>query len=121
MKEKATLRRLIAACAEMQSSAYGDFGEFETFLDEAETKIFKVAQQNRRETYSATGDMMEEVLHNLEVRTAERKCGDGRAHRLHQARRAHRRAAAREPDHRRGAPGRRQDVVGGQRRHARGA
>ncbi|HEX4406514.1 MAG TPA: DnaB-like helicase N-terminal domain-containing protein, partial [Polyangia bacterium] len=40
VKEKATLRRLIAACAEVQSSAYGDFGEFESFLDEAETKIF---------------------------------------------------------------------------------
>ena len=77
VREKATLRRLIAACAEVQSTAYGDFGEFETFLDEAETKMFKVAQQNRRETYSATGDLMEEVLHNLEVRTAERKAVTG--------------------------------------------
>jgi replicative DNA helicase len=77
VKEKATLRRLIAACAEVQSCAYGDFGEFEAFLDEAETKIFKVAQQNRRETYAATGDLMEEVLHNLEVRTAERKAVTG--------------------------------------------
>jgi replicative DNA helicase len=77
VREKATLRRLIAACAEVQSSAYGDFGEFEGFLDEAETKIFKVAQQNRRETYSATGELMEEVLHNLEVRTAERKAVTG--------------------------------------------
>src|SRR5256885_895752 len=68
--EKSTLRRLIAACADVQSSAYGDFGEFETFLDEAETKIFKVAQQNRRETYSSSGELMEEVLHNLEVRSA---------------------------------------------------
>jgi replicative DNA helicase len=77
VREKATLRRLIAACAEVQSSAYGDFGEFEGFLDEAETKIFKVAQQNRRETYAATGELMEEVLHNLEVRTAERKAVTG--------------------------------------------
>ncbi len=77
VREKATLRRLIAACAEVQSTAYGDFGEFETFLDEAETKIFKVAQQNRRETYSSTGDLMEEVLHNLEVRTSERKAVTG--------------------------------------------
>jgi replicative DNA helicase len=77
VREKATLRRLIAACAEVQSSAYGDFGEFEAFLDDAETKVFKVAQQNRRETYSATGDLMEEVLHNLEVRTSERKAVTG--------------------------------------------
>src|SRR4051794_12088520 len=77
VREKATLRRLIATCAEVQSTAYGDFGEFETFLDDAETKIFKVAQQNRRETYSATGELMEEVLHNLEVRTAERRAVTG--------------------------------------------
>jgi len=68
---------LIAACAEIQSRAYGDFGEFEGFMDEAETQIFKVAQQNRRETYSVVGDLMEEVLHNIEVRAAERKAVTG--------------------------------------------
>ena len=77
VKEKATLRRLISACAELQSSAYGDFGDFEQFLDEAETKIFKVAQQNRRESYSAASEMMEEVLHNIEVRASERKAVTG--------------------------------------------
>jgi replicative DNA helicase len=77
VREKATLRRLIAACADIQSSAYGDFGEFDSFLDESETKVFKVAQQNRRETYAATGELMEEVLHNLEVRTAERRAVTG--------------------------------------------
>src|SRR3569833_148792 len=77
VKEKATLRRLIAACAEIQSRAYGDFGQFEELLDEAETQVFKVAQQNRRETYSAAPDIMEEVLHNIEVRAAERKAVTG--------------------------------------------
>jgi replicative DNA helicase len=77
VKEKATLRRLIAACAEVQSRAYGDFGDFEDFLDEAETQIFKVAQLNRRESYVAVGDMMEEVLHNIEVRASERKSVTG--------------------------------------------
>jgi replicative DNA helicase len=77
VKEKATLRRLIAACAEIESSAYGDFGDFELFLDEAETKVFKVAQQNRRESYSAASEMMEEVLHNIEVRASERKAVTG--------------------------------------------
>ena len=36
VKEKATLRRLIAACAEIQSRAYGEFGSYEQFLDDAE-------------------------------------------------------------------------------------
>jgi replicative DNA helicase len=77
VKEKATLRRLIAACAEIQSRAYGDFGNFEEFLDEAETQVFKVAQQNRRESYSAVNEIMEEVLHNIEVRASERKAVTG--------------------------------------------
>ena len=94
MQEKATLRRLIATCAEVQSSAYGDFGEFETFLDEAETKVFKVAQQNRRETYSSIGELMEEVLDNLEVRHRERQGGHRRPDRLHQVRRDTRRGCS---------------------------
>jgi len=77
VKEKATLRRLIAACAEIQSRAYGDFGQFDEFLDEAETQVFKVAQQNRRETYSTATEIMDEVLHNIEVRAAERKAVTG--------------------------------------------
>ena len=32
----------------MQSRAYGEFGDYEEFLDEAENDIFKVAQQTRR-------------------------------------------------------------------------
>src|SRR4051812_44446980 len=62
VKEKATLRRLIAACSEVQSRAYGEFGNFEEFLDEAETSIFKVAQQNRKESFSPIGDHMGKVL-----------------------------------------------------------
>src|SRR3954466_7480414 len=56
VREKSTLRRLIATCAEVQSTAYGDFGEFETFLEGAETKIFKVAQESHGETYSSPCD-----------------------------------------------------------------
>ena len=77
VKEKATLRRLISACAEIQSRSYGDFGDFEQFLDEAESQVFRVAQQNRKETYFSSGEMMDEVLHNIEVRAAERKAVTG--------------------------------------------
>ena len=47
VKEKATLRHLIAATAEVQSSAYGDFGQFDEFLEGAEAKIAKVVQRGR--------------------------------------------------------------------------
>ena len=63
------MRRLIAACAEVQSTAYGDFGEFETFLDEAETKVFKVVR-NRRETATATREQIADaVMNEIERRT----------------------------------------------------
>ncbi len=77
VKEKATLRRLITTCAEVQSRAYGEFGNYEEFLDEAETKVFKVAQQTRRESFRAVGDMMAEVLSSIEERARERKAVTG--------------------------------------------
>jgi replicative DNA helicase len=73
VKEKSTLRRLISTCAEVQSRAYGEFGNYEEFLDEAENAIFKVAQQTRRESYSTVGEMMGEVLESIEERARERK------------------------------------------------
>jgi replicative DNA helicase len=73
VKEKATLRRLISACSEIESRAYGEFGNYEEFLDEAENAVFKVAQQTRKETYSSVGEMMSEVLESIEERARERK------------------------------------------------
>ena len=73
VKEKSTLRRLIATCAEVQSRAYGEFGNYEEFLDEAENAIFKVAQQTRKDSYSTVGEMMGEVLESIEERARERK------------------------------------------------
>jgi replicative DNA helicase len=73
VKEKSTLRRLIAACAEIQSRAYGEFGNYEDFLDEAETAVFKVAQQNRREGFLAVGEMMSTVLEGIESRARDGK------------------------------------------------
>jgi replicative DNA helicase len=73
VKEKATLRRLISACAEIQSRAYGEFGNYEEFLDEAENAVFKVAQQTRKETYSSTQDMIGTVFENIQQRALLRQ------------------------------------------------
>lgn len=73
VKEKSTLRRLIAACAEIQSRAYGEFGDYEQFLDEAETQIFKVAQQDRRSGYSPVSELMGDVVEELQTRSMERR------------------------------------------------
>jgi replicative DNA helicase len=73
VKEKATLRRLIAACAEIQSRAYGEFGSYEEFLDDAETQIFKVAQQNRRDSFQPVGELLGDVVNELQTRSMERR------------------------------------------------
>ena len=95
VKEKATLRRLIAACAEVQSRAYGEFGNYEEFLDEAENAIFKVAQQTRKESYSHR--RRDDGRGPREHRGAgPRAQGDHRRpHRLHQVRPHDRRACSR--------------------------
>lgn len=77
VKEKATLRRLIGACAEIQSRAFGEFGEYEQFIDEAERMVFQVAQQNRRDNFAPVGQYMGEVLEGIEARARERKAVTG--------------------------------------------
>jgi replicative DNA helicase len=54
VKEKATLRHLIATAAEIGSSAYGDFGDFDLFLQEAEGKIAAVAQRAAARAWLST-------------------------------------------------------------------
>jgi len=73
VQEKATLRRLIAACAEIQSRAYGEFGDYEQFLDEAERMVFQVAQKNRRENARPIGELIQEVLDAIDARARDRK------------------------------------------------
>src|SRR5450631_303423 len=73
VQEKATLRRLIAACAEIQSRAYGEFGDYEQFLDESERMVFQVAQKNRKENARPVGEIMSEVLENIDARAREGK------------------------------------------------
>jgi replicative DNA helicase len=46
VREKATVRRLAAAAAEIQSGACGDFGEFEPFLEAAKAKIDRVVERS---------------------------------------------------------------------------
>jgi replicative DNA helicase len=77
VQEKATLRRLIAACAEIQSRAYGEFGDYEQFLDESERMVFQVAQKNRRENARPIGEIMSEVLENIDARARESKAVTG--------------------------------------------
>jgi replicative DNA helicase len=77
VQEKSTLRRLIAVCAEIQSRAYGEFGDYEQFLDESEGMVFQVAQKNRRENALPIGEIMGDVLESIDARARESKSVTG--------------------------------------------
>lgn len=49
--EKAVIRRLITACHEIAASGYGDYGEYEKFLDQAEKSVFDVAKERAKNPY----------------------------------------------------------------------
>jgi replicative DNA helicase len=69
--ERSALRRLIAACAEVQSSAYGDFGDFREFLSEARRKIAAVEIADPDDEPRRFGDDLEPLLKSLEERAAD--------------------------------------------------
>ncbi|MBU6429597.1 MAG: replicative DNA helicase, partial [Cyanobacteria bacterium REEB65] len=62
--QKATLRALILAATEIQAMGYAEDEDVETILDEAEKKIFEVAQ--RRSTQEVVH--IERMLHDAFVR-----------------------------------------------------
>jgi replicative DNA helicase len=66
VREKSTLRRLIAACAEVQSSAYGDHGEHEAFVSEAMRKVSLVAMLDQRRTAESLDETFEKLQDQIE-------------------------------------------------------
>jgi replicative DNA helicase len=53
VREKATVRRLIAACQEIAARGYSDYGEFRQFLDHAESSVFGVAKEREVNPYES--------------------------------------------------------------------
>ncbi len=58
VREKAVVRRLITACHEIAATGYGDYGEYEKFLDVAEKSVFDVAKDRAKNPY----ERLREVL-----------------------------------------------------------
>ncbi|MBD3292719.1 MAG: replicative DNA helicase [Armatimonadia bacterium] len=64
--EKAVLRRLITAGAEIQASAYDNPEDLSIALDEAEQRIFDIAQQRSSREYEEIGPLIHETFRHLE-------------------------------------------------------
>jgi replicative DNA helicase len=77
IKEKALVRRLITACQGVAAKGYGDYGNAQEFLDQAEKAVFDVASVQTRSTVERVRDVVIrtfEDLHNL-ARSGERVSG----------------------------------------------
>ncbi|MFW5877082.1 MAG: replicative DNA helicase [Myxococcota bacterium] len=58
VREKSIVRNLITACHEIAARGYGDYGEVEHFLDEAESAVFQVAKERARNPYEHVKDVV---------------------------------------------------------------
>ncbi len=69
VREKSTLRRLIAACADLQTRAYGDFGDFDEFMAEAGQRVLALGTRND-DGPVRVGDVLDEAMKEVELKAA---------------------------------------------------
>jgi len=66
VRDKSILRRLIAACDEINAEAYAEQGEVAHIVDAAEQRIFELAQNRETREFRHIRDIMANVYTNLE-------------------------------------------------------
>lgn len=74
VKEKATLRRLIATSAELGARAGGDFGDFAEFMEDVAAQMSRLVL-GQPDKLVPIGEMTEAVMDELERRAAAAKLG----------------------------------------------
>ncbi|MDD5306638.1 MAG: replicative DNA helicase [Deltaproteobacteria bacterium] len=67
VKEKAAVRRMIYAAAQVMADGYGDYGEAEEFLDAAESAVFEAAKQRIRSPYQHITEILNKTFGELEL------------------------------------------------------
>ena len=68
VRDKAVVRKLIRATTEIAAQGYGDYGEAEDFLAEAERAIFQIAQQRRVRSFRHVRPIIQKTFLLLEAR-----------------------------------------------------
>lgn len=71
VREKSVVRQLITACHEIAAAGYGDYGEMEEFLDQAESSVFKVAKERAKNPYEHVKDLVLKAFQDIHE-TAQR-------------------------------------------------
>ena len=72
VRDKATLRRLIAKSAEITQKCYESSGEMESVLDFAEKAVFDISQDNNRSAFYPISKIIESNIDALEERQGNR-------------------------------------------------
>ncbi|MBX3275782.1 MAG: replicative DNA helicase [Sandaracinaceae bacterium] len=72
VREKSLVRRLIQSCHEIAARGYGDFGEVEEFIDDAEKQIFDVTKQKSASPYEHIRDVVIRTFEQV-TEAADRK------------------------------------------------
>ncbi len=70
---KATARRLIEAAQEIAARGYGEYGDVDEYIDEAERTIFEIAQRTQRASFEPVKKVLGGTIKSIEQRY-DRKC-----------------------------------------------
>jgi len=66
LKEKCTLRQIIVTCTDLASRSYDEQEDVDTFLDEVETKVFKISESRLSEKNFQIKDAVVSALDSIE-------------------------------------------------------
>ena len=67
VKDKSTLRRLIAICEEINDEAYDEASPVRTIIDSAEQKIFDISNNNETKDLRHIRDVLQNVYKDIEI------------------------------------------------------
>jgi replicative DNA helicase len=74
---KATVRRLIETSQEIAAHGYGEYGDVEEFIDQAERSIFEIAQRSQKSSYEAIQKILGRAIKSIEKRYDQKKAITG--------------------------------------------
>lgn len=67
VKEKARIRRLIETCQMVAATGYGDYGDAQEFIDQAEQAIYEIARTAESSTVAMLYDVIRQVMLDLDA------------------------------------------------------
>src|SRR5262245_5962782 len=68
VRGKATARRLVEACREIAAKGYGEYGDVDEYIDEAERAVFEIAQRSQKQSYEPIKPVLKVTIQALERR-----------------------------------------------------